>query len=106
MARITQLFRYDLNYNNNSAFASGKACLSDTLPLSTSLVSWQSQNGYALWSQVSLIGQQLTLCAPVSYLSFATVATVFPFMSVTVMVTWLCSGTLKLIVVEGLNGFG
>jgi uncharacterized repeat protein (TIGR01451 family) len=60
-----QLFRYDLNYGNNSSHASGQACISDTLPLSTSLVSWRSNNGYNLWTQVSLIDRQLTLCAPV-----------------------------------------
>ena len=60
-----QLFRYDLNYGNNSSYASGQACISDTLPLSTSLVSWQSQNGYNVWTQVSLVGRQLMLCAPV-----------------------------------------
>ena len=60
-----QLFRYDLNYGNNSSYASGQACISDTLPLSTSLVSWQSQNDYNLWTQVSLVGRQLMLCAPV-----------------------------------------
>jgi uncharacterized repeat protein (TIGR01451 family) len=59
-----QLFRYDINYNNNGSVASGSVWLTDTLPLSTTFVSWQSENGYSLWTTVVTTGGKLALYAP------------------------------------------
>ena len=59
-----QLFRYRINYGNNGPVASGPVWLTDTLPLSTTFVSWQSQNGYGLWTTVVTTGGKVALYAP------------------------------------------
>ncbi len=59
-----QLFSYNVYYGNQGPVASGAAWLTDTLPASTTLVSWQSANGYGLWSAVSTAGGRLVLRAP------------------------------------------
>jgi uncharacterized repeat protein (TIGR01451 family) len=58
-----QTFLYEINYGNNGPVASGPVVLTDTLPQDTSIVSWYSENGYDLWSDVSA-GDQLVLTAP------------------------------------------
>ena len=59
-----QLFRYDIYYNNNGSVASGPVWLTDTLPLSTTFVSWQSENSYGLWTTVVTTGGKVALYAP------------------------------------------
>ena len=59
-----QTFLYRIEYGNNGPVASGAVTLTDTLPGGTSVVSWYSENGYDLWSEVSDDGGQLVLQAP------------------------------------------
>jgi uncharacterized repeat protein (TIGR01451 family) len=59
-----QNFDYYLNYGNNNSVASGPAWLTDTLPPSTTLVSWMSNNQYNVWTQVSAANGQVGLYAP------------------------------------------
>ena len=59
-----QTFLYEINYGNNGPVASGSVVLTDTLPDDTSVVSWYSENGYDLWTDVSTSGDQLVLSAP------------------------------------------
>jgi uncharacterized repeat protein (TIGR01451 family) len=59
-----QLFRYNIQYGNNGSVASGPVWLTDTLPASTTFVSWQSQNGYNLWTPIITDGEQIVFYAP------------------------------------------
>jgi uncharacterized repeat protein (TIGR01451 family) len=59
-----QLMRYNINYGNEGPVASGPVWLTDTLPLSTTFVSWESDNDYTLWSEVITTGGQFVLYAP------------------------------------------
>ena len=59
-----QTFLYRIDVNNDSSIASGEVTLTDTLPQGTSVVSWFSDNGYGLWSEVSRTGGELILQAP------------------------------------------
>lgn len=59
-----QLFRYNIHYGNNGPVASGPVWLTDTLPLSTTFVSWESENGYDLWTAVITTGGRVVLLAP------------------------------------------
>jgi uncharacterized repeat protein (TIGR01451 family) len=59
-----QTFLWEINYGNNGPVASGPVVLTDTLPNGTNVVSWYSQNGYDLWTDVSTTGNQLVLTAP------------------------------------------
>ena len=59
-----QNFDYDINYGNNNNVASGPVWLTDTLPPSTTLVSWVSNNHYNLWTQVSAANGQVVLYVP------------------------------------------
>jgi uncharacterized repeat protein (TIGR01451 family) len=58
-----QTFLYRIDYGNNGPVASGPVVLTDTIPEHTSIVSWHSQNGYNLWTEVSG-GDQLVLQVP------------------------------------------
>ncbi len=60
-----QEFEYTLQVCNNRGAASGPVWLTDTLPLSTTLVAWwpeNQQNNY--WTNMSSTGGQLALYAP------------------------------------------
>jgi uncharacterized repeat protein (TIGR01451 family) len=59
-----QNFNYQIDYGNKNGIASGPVRLTDTLPLSTSLVSWSSRDGYNLWTAVITTGGKLVLQAP------------------------------------------
>jgi uncharacterized repeat protein (TIGR01451 family) len=59
-----QTFLYEIDYGNNGPVASGEVLLTDTLPVSTSLVSWYSGNGYNLWTEVLSTSNRLVLSAP------------------------------------------
>ena len=59
-----QQFRYEINYGNQGPVASGPVWLTGTLPLSTTLVSWQSENGYTLWHAMQVSGGRVILHAP------------------------------------------
>ena len=59
-----QTFLYQIDYGNQGPVASGLVLLTDTLPLSTTFVSWSSQNNYMLWSEVITTGGQFVLSAP------------------------------------------
>ena len=59
-----QTFLYEIDYGNDGPVASGPAVLTDTLPEDTTIVSWHSENGYELWSEVTASGDQLVLAAP------------------------------------------
>ncbi len=59
-----QLFRYDINYGNQAAVASGPVWLTDTLPAGTTFVGWMAQNQPNPWSLVSSGGGQVVLYAP------------------------------------------
>jgi uncharacterized repeat protein (TIGR01451 family) len=59
-----QTFLYQINYDNHGPAASGPVLLTDTLPLSTTFVSWFSNNGYTLWTEEITTGGQFVLSAP------------------------------------------
>jgi uncharacterized repeat protein (TIGR01451 family) len=56
-----ETFLYEINYGNQGEAASGPARITETLPLSTSVVSWFSDNGYKLWKEVVNDGEKLVL---------------------------------------------
>jgi len=60
---------YEIEYGNNGNVPSGQATLTDILPhiegvCSTTVVDWYSQNGYDLWTDISLGYSELVLSAP------------------------------------------
>jgi uncharacterized repeat protein (TIGR01451 family) len=59
-----QLFRYNIQYGNNGLVASGPVWLTETLPVSTTFVSWQSQNGFNLWTPIITDGEEIVFYAP------------------------------------------
>jgi uncharacterized repeat protein (TIGR01451 family) len=59
-----QTMLWEINYGNNGPVASGPVILTETLPLSTTVASWVSENDYGLWTDVSVSGDQLILTAP------------------------------------------
>ncbi|NUM44758.1 MAG: DUF11 domain-containing protein [Anaerolineales bacterium] len=59
-----QTMLWEINYGNNGPVASGPVTLTDTLPLSTTVVSWISENGYDLWTDLSVSDEQLILTTP------------------------------------------
>ena len=59
-----QTFLYEIDYGNNGPVPSGPVTLTDTLPENTTIVSWESDDGYGLWSEVTTSGDQLVLAAP------------------------------------------
>jgi uncharacterized repeat protein (TIGR01451 family) len=59
-----QTFLYEIDYGNQGPVASGPVLLTDTLPLSTTIVSWFSEYGYDLWTEAVSSSSQLVLSAP------------------------------------------
>ena len=60
-----QLLRYIISYGNSGQVASGPVWLTDTLPLSTTFVTWQvGSSGYSLWTAVITTGGKFVLYAP------------------------------------------
>jgi uncharacterized repeat protein (TIGR01451 family) len=59
-----QTFLYEIDYGNDGPVPSGPVVLTDTLPENTTIDSWESDEGYELWSQVTASGDQLVLAAP------------------------------------------
>ncbi len=60
-----QKFVYGFNWCNNRGAAAGPALLTDTLPASTTLVSWQPEQWWQkYWTEVSTSGGKLVLQAP------------------------------------------
>ncbi|MBN2148574.1 MAG: DUF11 domain-containing protein, partial [Anaerolineales bacterium] len=59
-----QTMLWEINYGNNHSVASGAVTLTETLPLSTSVVDWYSENGYNLWDDAGSTPDQLILTAP------------------------------------------
>jgi uncharacterized repeat protein (TIGR01451 family) len=58
-----QTFRYEIDYGNQGPVPSGPVWLTDTLPMSTTIVSWYSENGYDLWTEMVSDSSQLVLSA-------------------------------------------
>jgi uncharacterized repeat protein (TIGR01451 family) len=58
-----QTMLWEINYGNNGPVASGPVELRDTVPAGTSIVGWESENGYLLWTDHSTAGE-LILRAP------------------------------------------
>ena len=58
-----QTFLWRIEYGNQGPVASGPVMLTDTLPLSTTIESWSSENGYGFWTEASTDGQ-FVLTAP------------------------------------------
>jgi uncharacterized repeat protein (TIGR01451 family) len=56
-------YLYEIDCGNNGPVAAGPVVLTDTLPANTHVVSWFSENGYELWTDMSVNGQ-LVLEAP------------------------------------------
>jgi uncharacterized repeat protein (TIGR01451 family) len=54
-------FYYVINYGNQGDTASGPVWLTETLPISTSVVGWFSQNGFNLWQETVNDGEKLVL---------------------------------------------
>jgi uncharacterized repeat protein (TIGR01451 family) len=60
-----QEFDYTINTCNNRGAAAGPAWLTDTLPLSTTFVGWNSQSGNSTyWTEVVTTGGQVVFYAP------------------------------------------
>jgi len=60
-----QEFAYYIDYGSDGSAATGPAWLTDTLPLSTTFVSWEEEHGWgALWTEVITTGGQFVLYAP------------------------------------------
>jgi uncharacterized repeat protein (TIGR01451 family) len=60
-----QEFDYDIRWCNNRGAAAGPAWLTDTLPVSTTLLDWWPQNWWEkFWTEVSRDDGQLVLYAP------------------------------------------
>ncbi len=59
-----ELFHYGIEFGNDGPVASGRACLTETLPLSTTFVSLEQSQNYQLWKPQSSSGRQLVYCAP------------------------------------------
>ncbi len=60
----SQTVVYDINYSNMGGAASGPAVLTDTLPLSTTLVSWQAMDWPGLWTMVMTTTNEVVFYAP------------------------------------------
>jgi uncharacterized repeat protein (TIGR01451 family) len=58
-----QLFDYVISIGNDGPAACGPVFLTDTLPLSTTLVRWRSEEEYGLWREASATGRQVVLSA-------------------------------------------
>ncbi len=58
-------FGYVIDYGSDGSGATGPIWLTDTLPISTTFVSWQEENGNgALWTEVLTTGGHFVLHAP------------------------------------------
>ncbi|HNT26410.1 MAG TPA: PKD domain-containing protein [Anaerolineales bacterium] len=59
-----QTMLWEFDYGNNQPVASGLAVITGTLPLSTSVVDWYSQNGFGGWQEITSEPGLLVLGAP------------------------------------------
>ncbi len=59
-----QTFEVEMYYANNGPVPSGPVWLTETLPLSTTVVGWTSQNNYNLWTEVLSTSTQYALYSP------------------------------------------
>ncbi|MFQ5435901.1 MAG: hypothetical protein ACE5FD_13570, partial [Anaerolineae bacterium] len=59
-----QTLLYNINYGNNGGAASGPAVLTDTLPLSTTIVGWDAPDWPGLWTAVMTTTNSIVFYAP------------------------------------------